>query len=82
MGLTFSVRHFLQNLVGNNYKLYTIYIYNIYIYTHGPILLKSYLRLNTGPCQSLDIIVCVNIEIVAEQIWFSAMKTTSHNTIN
>ena len=80
MELTFSVRYYIQNLIERYYKLFTIYIY-IYIYTRGPVLLKSYLRRDIRPCQSLDNIVGVNTEIDAEQVCFSAMKSTSH-TIN
>jgi len=57
-----------------------MYIY-IYIHIRGPIVLKTYLRRDTRPYQSLDNTVGVNIEIDTEQISFSAMKWTSHNAI-
>ena len=80
MELTFSVRYYRQNLAETYYKLFTIYIY-IYIYI-GPILFKAYLRRDTQPCESLEKILGLNTEIAAEQFCFSAMDSTSHNTIN
>ena len=80
MELTFRVRYYGQDLIETYYTLFTIYI--THIYACGPVLLETYLRRDTRPCQSLDNIVGVNIEIAAEQICFSAMKPTSHNTVN
>ena len=48
----------------------------------GPILLKIFLRPITRPCQNLERSLGVNIEIVAEQLCFSVMKSTSHNTVS
>jgi hypothetical protein len=43
------------------YTFYYIYIY-IYMYIYGPILLKTHLRCDTRPCESVKKIVGVNIE--------------------
>jgi hypothetical protein len=73
MDLTFSVRHFLQNLKQS------IIQFLLYIWAY---IIKDHLRPDTRPCQILKKFVVVNTEIVAEQLCFSAMKSTSPNTIN
>ena len=80
MELTFRVRYILQILVETYCTLFTIYM--IYVYICEPILLKTYLRRDTRPCQRVERILGVNIEIVTEQLFFSAIKSTSRNIIN
>jgi hypothetical protein len=56
MELTFRVQYYHQNLVETYYTHFTIYMYIL--------LLKTYLRRDTPPCENLEKIVGVIIESV------------------
>jgi hypothetical protein len=79
MELNFSVWYFLQILVETviHFLVYIyIYIY-IYIMYNMYAYVGLYLRRDTRPCQNLEKVVRLYKELVAEQIWFSAMTSTA-----